>query len=190
MNCLEHADLIYEYPNAVSLELCNKLRQSILDNGTSLNSNEYRTEARNNHAYFLGRPEFKDQDTLVNTLFSRTIRQYVTENPIIRDHVYNNDFLHDMRSFYVFRFYGPEDDYNWHADLDPHCIALFSQILYFNDDYQGGELEFLMHPLTLKPKAGSILSFPSDISHIHRSRKITAGHKHIIFASFFKLPRQ
>jgi hypothetical protein len=38
-------------------------------------------------------------------------------------------------------------------------------ILYINDDYTGGEIDFIHDDLCLKPKAGSIVVFPSDKQH-------------------------
>ena len=38
-------------------------------------------------------------------------------------------------------------------------------ILYINDDYAGGEIDFIHDDLCLKPKAGSMVVFPSDKQH-------------------------
>jgi hypothetical protein len=38
-------------------------------------------------------------------------------------------------------------------------------ILYINDDYVGGEIDFIHDDLCIKPKAGSMVIFPSDKQH-------------------------
>lgn len=38
-------------------------------------------------------------------------------------------------------------------------------ILYINDDYTGGEIDFINDGLCIKPKAGSMVVFPSDKQH-------------------------
>jgi predicted 2-oxoglutarate/Fe(II)-dependent dioxygenase YbiX len=59
-------------------------------------------------------------------------------------------------------------------------FAMMSAILYLNDDYEGGDLRFPNHDLTLKPKAGSMVVFPSTHPFIHESLKITSGYKYIV----------
>ena len=38
-------------------------------------------------------------------------------------------------------------------------------ILYINDDYTGGEIDFIHDDVKIKPKAGSMVVFPSDKQH-------------------------
>jgi hypothetical protein len=38
-------------------------------------------------------------------------------------------------------------------------------ILYINDEYTGGEIDFIHDDLCIKPKAGSMVVFPSDKQH-------------------------
>lgn len=38
-------------------------------------------------------------------------------------------------------------------------------ILYINDDYTGGEIDFVHDDVKIKPKAGSMVVFPSDKQH-------------------------
>lgn len=52
-------------------------------------------------------------------------------------------------------------------------------LIYLNDDYAGGELEFNDLGYTLSPKAGSILFFPS--TEIHTAWPVQKGYKYFIF---------
>jgi len=52
-------------------------------------------------------------------------------------------------------------------------------LIYLNDDYVGGELRFDDLGYSLRPKAGSILFFPS--TEIHTAWPISKGYKYFIF---------
>lgn len=52
-------------------------------------------------------------------------------------------------------------------------------LIYLNDDYVGGELEFNDLGYALRPKAGSILFFPS--TEIHTAWPVQQGYKYFIF---------
>lgn len=69
---------------------------------------------------------------------------------------------------------GPHvDDYN-NGD-DPNI----SVVLYLNDDYTGGEINFPEQNVTIKPEAGSIVIFPSVEPYYHQSLPVTSGTKYM-----------
>jgi hypothetical protein len=51
----------------------------------------------------------------------------------------------------------------------------FSLVAYINDDYEGGEISFPNHNITIKPKAGSLIMFPSQEPYIHEVKPIASG---------------
>jgi hypothetical protein len=69
---------------------------------------------------------------------------------------------------------GPHADQN-----DGNTQLRFSIVAYLNDDYEGGELEFPNHNISLKPKAGSIVIFPSSEPYLHKSNKLISGTKYM-----------
>lgn len=72
-----------------------------------------------------------------------------------------------------------------HADsYDGNTRLKYSMVLYYNDDYEGGEISFPNQNITIKPKAGSIIIFPSTEPYIHESLKIISGSKYMT-ASFW-----
>jgi len=52
---------------------------------------------------------------------------------------------------------------NEHADTTGDLAAIY----YLNDDYEGGEINFMDHGLKIKPKANSFITFPSNSDYWH-----------------------
>lgn len=62
---------------------------------------------------------------------------------------------------------------NWHQDANPNQpIFNLSFSLYLNDDFDGGELEFLYKPIKIKPKAGMLVGIPVSVEYTHRVTKV------------------
>jgi len=54
-----------------------------------------------------------------------------------------------------------------------------SAVLYLNDDYVGGELNFVKQGVKIKPKAGSVVVFPSHRPYFHESLPLIKGTKYM-----------
>jgi len=57
---------------------------------------------------------------------------------------------------------------------------VLSSVLYLNDGYEGGELYFPQFEITYKPKAGSLLLFPSNYPYEHGSLRVSQGKKYCV----------
>ena len=55
-----------------------------------------------------------------------------------------------------------------------------SVLLQLNDDYSGGELVFPRQDVTLAPKAGNVIVFPSGFCFPHVANKVTRGTKYVV----------
>lgn len=62
---------------------------------------------------------------------------------------------------------------------DKNKDLAFSLVAYINDDYQGGEISFPNHNVTIKPKAGSLIMFPSQEPYIHEVKPIVSGTRYM-----------
>lgn len=77
---------------------------------------------------------------------------------------------------------------SWHYENHPECdfesrwITL-GIVLYFNDDYDGGELIFKHKPVTIKPKKNSLMVFPGSEEYTHAVTAVT-GKERIVFSAF------
>lgn len=56
----------------------------------------------------------------------------------------------------------------------------YVSILYLNEEYEGGVLTFDEHGITLKPKAGTLVTFPGGIENLHSVTEVTDGLRYTI----------
>jgi predicted 2-oxoglutarate/Fe(II)-dependent dioxygenase YbiX len=59
-------------------------------------------------------------------------------------------------------------------------------ILYINDDYTGGEIDFIHDDIKIKPKSGSMVIFPSD-KH-HEVLEILSGNRYMTQTYVYEHP--
>jgi predicted 2-oxoglutarate/Fe(II)-dependent dioxygenase YbiX len=66
-----------------------------------------------------------------------------------------------------------------HPDGSPHPTPWrdFASVVYLNNDYGGGAVEFPELNLTLHPQIGDIICFRGDLSHAHGVQMITSGQR-------------
>ena len=62
----------------------------------------------------------------------------------------------------------------------------FTALLWFNEDFEGGELEFPDLDLIIKPEAGSVLVFPSQLQH--GVKTLISGERFVTSAYIYEIP--
>lgn len=77
-----------------------------------------------------------------------------------------------ISKYFEGKMMGPHVDAH---DNDP--TKTISCVLYLNDNYEGGELNFPNHNIMIKPEAGSLIIFPSK--YLHESKVIKSGVKYM-----------
>ena len=89
---------------------------------------------------------------------------------------------HGMNFLRVQRTLPGQGFHQWHFENGSvnTSIRLVTFILYLNDDFDAGETEFLYLHKRLKPKAGTLIIWPSSYSHTHRGNPPLTGEKFII----------
>jgi predicted 2-oxoglutarate/Fe(II)-dependent dioxygenase YbiX len=65
---------------------------------------------------------------------------------------------------------------------------VLSVLLYLNDDYEGGEIEFRNSGLKFKPEAGSVLFFPSNFLYVHEVYPVTRGPRYALPNWYHNVP--
>jgi hypothetical protein len=62
-----------------------------------------------------------------------------------------------------------------HVDNHTDPSLVYALVAYLNDDYEGGEVFFSKFGLSLKPKAGTLLAFPTTEQWTHGVTEVQAG---------------
>lgn len=84
-------------------------------------------------------------------------------------------------SFNFVKYQGEGKHFNIHADHGPAYNATVSAVIYINDDYEGGEIQFpRLDGYTLTPKVGDIAIFPSNYIYEHASLPMKSGTKYCV----------
>jgi predicted 2-oxoglutarate/Fe(II)-dependent dioxygenase YbiX len=65
---------------------------------------------------------------------------------------------------------------------------VLSVLLYLNDDYEGGEIEFRHSGIKFKPEAGSVLFFPSNFLFVHEVYPVTKGPRYALPNWYHNIP--
>jgi hypothetical protein len=87
--------------------------------------------------------------------------------------------------------------YSSGAYMGPHVDSIdktadksptISIVVYLNDDYEGGNICFPEQQLDIKPKAGSMIIFPSYPPYYHDPKPVTNGTKYMCPVFCFKEP--
>jgi hypothetical protein len=76
--------------------------------------------------------------------------------------------------------YSGGQSYAAHYDGATTSGRSVSPILYLNDEYSGGEIEFVNFGITIKPKAGMLVVFPSNYAYRHIAHPVQSGTKYAI----------
>ena len=87
--------------------------------------------------------------------------------------------IYFAEGFNLLKYKGGQE-YTAHYDGGTISGRSISPILYLNDDYEGGELEFVNFNLKIKPKAGTLYLFPSNYPYRHIAHPVTNGTKYAI----------
>ena len=75
--------------------------------------------------------------------------------------------------------------FNVHTDADHSYKRIVSVVIFGNDDYEGGGLEFDKMGVTISPQLGDMLVFPSSYAFSHKVNPVTKGTKYS-FVNWFK----
>jgi predicted 2-oxoglutarate/Fe(II)-dependent dioxygenase YbiX len=90
-----------------------------------------------------------------------------------------NYTFHEYYSLLKYRG-SKKEHYDAHFDGGTTSGRSISAVFYLNDDYEGGEIEFVHYGVKIKPKSGSLILFPSNYAYAHIAHEVTKGTKYAI----------
>ena len=75
----------------------------------------------------------------------------------------------------------------WHDENGMQSVSdrVAVWMIYLNDDYEGGETEFLYYKKRIKPERGKLLIWPAGYTHTHREGMVLSGNKYIVNGWFY-----
>lgn len=74
--------------------------------------------------------------------------------------------------------YLPGQQYHAHADANGQSMRVISALVYLNDNFTGGETEFIHFKERITPQAGRLIIFPSNYPYAHAALPPTDGVKY------------
>ena len=107
---------------------------------------------------------------------------------LINDHYQTDYILDPLYNIYKFR----EGDFmKEHHDSGLSPDIKLGVVLYLNDDFEGGELEFGNLPIKVKPKAGMLAVIPGGEKYKHRVNKVLGPNsRHTLYGNSFVDPEK
>lgn len=75
----------------------------------------------------------------------------------------------------------------WHDENTSiqHSGRALVWMFYLNDDFEGGETEFLYYKKRIKPSKGTLLIWPAGLTHCHRGGLVLSGTKYVMTGWFY-----
>jgi hypothetical protein len=88
------------------------------------------------------------------------------------------DCIVEKAEFNQINRYLAGDHLNEHADKVCESWRDLSSIIYYADDYEGGEFFFSQYGIEFTPKAGTLVYFPAGANYAHGVRMVTSGERY------------
>jgi predicted 2-oxoglutarate/Fe(II)-dependent dioxygenase YbiX len=136
-----------------------------------------------------------NQDVRTNYHLGITACAQEFDNPVAKDLHNQTYFLllastipyarkHDVEEMYHEPYnmlrYRDSQQYKAHIDGTTDMGRCISAIIYLNNDYEGGEIEFVNFGIKIKPEPGMLLLFPSNYAYRHIAHPVINGTKYAI----------
>jgi predicted 2-oxoglutarate/Fe(II)-dependent dioxygenase YbiX len=97
--------------------------------------------------------------------------------PYIKKYGMQESLWHE--GYNMLRYRGGQE-YTAHYDGSTATGRSLSAIVYLNNDYEGGYVEFTNFGVKIKPEPGMLLLFPSNYAYTHIAHPVTDGTKYAI----------
>jgi len=174
---------IYEAAEALPADVCREaIRrfESLADQQYAGRIGEGGLEApavkRSTDLRISGREDWRDIDQTLARHLVATVRALAGEFPFFGANAFKDMGYNMQRTL-------PGEFYHWHVDAGPGELSQrqLVAIWYLNDvPGPGGETEFPLQQVALRPAQGKLVLFPPFWTHVHRGVTLQAGVKYIV----------
>lgn len=148
---------------------------------------DIKEHASQDHKFKEGDPEFDEavkkknvfwDDKMLAIPFDK-MRKSLTERTLgAFDNKYRiNEIARIQRQY-------PGTELKVHHDQGYDKTLLRAVIIYLNDDYEGGELYFTQHDLKIRPKSGTLITFPGTDEYLHGVANVLPGKTRYVISTF------
>ena len=178
------SDLIRRYCGAFTTEDCTEIISHIdyyeknslmFHNKTSLHNTDH-ISTNTSHDWVLDEKAGCKISTLILPKFKPCVDEYLQAFSVLSDYKF---LLYDLK---IKRIPMGGGFHSWHFETGgiTNTHRTFVVQLYVNDNFEGGETEFLYQNRREEAVAGDILIFPAGYTHTHRGNPPIGGHKYLI----------
>ena len=116
----------------------------------------------------------------LNEVLMSCFRQYVNKYGHLKDGTYYSVCQKVQKTPAGGGYHVWHDENTSVAHMSRKVVWMF----YLNDDFEGGETEFLYYHRRIVPKKGTLLLWPAGMTHAHRGGLVTKGMKYVVTGWF------
>lgn len=132
-----------------------------------------------------------DARSSLSYVLNKRVQDCHVHDPAVRLYLNLNDgmnkIMHDYQTLYnispvvaeswtILR-YEPGNKFHDHFDDAPNYNRIISVTVMLNEDFEGGEMVFNKHEITIPSEAGKVVIFPSTYAFFHRINPIIRGNR-------------
>jgi hypothetical protein len=174
---------IYEAPRALAADVClEAIRrfEASPDQQVPGRIGQQAKEApqvkRSTDLRISGREDWRDIDQTLSRQLVAMFNEFAREFPFFAANSFKDIGYNMQRTL-------PGEHYHWHVDSGPGAFSTrqLVAIWYLNDvPGPGGETEFALQEIAIRPEQGKLILFPPFWTHIHRGVTLEQGVKYIV----------
>ncbi|HXZ49064.1 MAG TPA: 2OG-Fe(II) oxygenase [Usitatibacter sp.] len=176
------ATFIYEVERALPPDVCEEAIRRFEANDAQQYAGRIGPEGReapqvkrSTDLRISGREDWLDIDRTLSRQLVATFNQFALEFPFFGANSFKDEGYNLQRTL-------PGEYYHWHVDSGPGGFSArqLVAIWYLNDvPGPGGETEFPLQGVSVRPAQGKLVLFPPFWTHVHRGVTLEEGVKYI-----------
>jgi 2OG-Fe(II) oxygenase superfamily len=179
---LKPASFIYEMPRALPADVCAEAIRRFEANPEQQVAGRIGQAAeaapqvkRSTDLRISGRTDWRDIDQSLAQQLAAVFNEFRLEFPYFAANSFKDLGYNLQRTL-------PGEYYHWHVDAGPGAFSdrQLVAIWYLNDvPGPGGETEFPLQAVSVRPEQGKLILFPPFWTHVHRGVTLQQGVKYI-----------